>query len=169
MNLDLIRKVVPELIAQELVGVQPMSLYADYAFSRHQQFDVRNSMLNMRQQHVNVDRLQLIAALQAGLETHKVEYAEATKDYEKAVVKFLEEATERAKRRNFTDLVLRLQKPENHVKDYTNVIELLEVSVDETIQLDSEAFRAYYKGEWNWKASFGASASALKTYLGGNV
>lgn len=123
-------------------------------------------MLNIRQQHVNVNRLQLIEALQAGLATHKVEYAEAMKDYEAAVIKFLEEATARAKSGNFTDLVLRLQKPENHTKDYTNVIELLEVSVDETIQLDSEAFRAYYKGEWGWKAAFGASATALKSYLG---
>lgn len=124
-------------------------------------------MLNMRQQTVNVDRLQLIAALKSGLEAHRAEYAEAKADYDVAVVKFLSEALERAKAGNHSDLVLRLTKPENHTRDYTNIIELLEVSVDETIQLDSDAFRAYYKGEWSWKSAFGASASTLKSYLAG--
>ena len=73
-------------------------------------------MLNMQRQLVNVDRLQLIEALRTGLSTHKVEYSEAKKDYEAAVVKFLEEATARAKSGNFQDLVLRLTKPENHEK-----------------------------------------------------
>lgn len=166
--MDLIRKVIPQLMAAELVGVQPMNFkgLSDFIPSLYSpNNEVRNSMLSLRQQSVNVDRHQLIQALRDGLETHKVEYVEAIKDYEKAVVKFLEEATERAKRRNFNDLVLRLQKPENHEKDYTNVIELLEVSVDETIQLDADSFRAYYKGEWGWKASFGLAASSLKSYL----
>ena len=122
-------------------------------------------MMNLRQQLVNVNRLELIAALEAGLENHRREYVEAKSDYEKAVVKFLEEAVSRAKSGNFTDLVLRLSEPSNHEKDYTNVIEMLTHSVDETIQLDSEAFRAYFKGEWCWKTMFGATASALKGYL----
>lgn len=126
-------------------------------------------MLNMQRQLVNVDRLQLIEALRTGLSTHKVEYSEAKKDYEAAVVKFLEEATARAKSGNFQDLVLRLTKPENHEKDYTNVIELLEVSVDATIQLDSDAFRAYYKGEWGWKRSFTEASASLKSYLGASL
>lgn len=126
-------------------------------------------MFNMRQQLVNVSRIELIEALKAGLAAHKVEYVEAKKDYAVAVVKFLEEALHRAECGDHSDLVLRLPKPENHERDYTNAIEMLEQSVDDSIQLDSESFRAYFKGEWSWKRSFAESAVALKGYLGGAI
>lgn len=126
-------------------------------------------MMNLRQQTVTVDRLKLIAALQSGLEAHRIEYAEAKADYIAAVKKFMSEANERAQAGDFTNLVLRLTKPDNREKDYTNVIEMLEESVSETIQLDSDTFRAYYKGEWSWKGAFEASASSLKSYLSGGI
>jgi hypothetical protein len=44
--------------------------------------------------------------------------------------------------------------PQNHEKDFLEVIEMLEMSVDENINLDAESFRAYIKNEWSWTNGF---------------
>jgi hypothetical protein len=44
--------------------------------------------------------------------------------------------------------------PQSYASQYQQVIDMLEYSVDETINLDSQAFRAYVKDEWAWKGSF---------------
>lgn len=123
-------------------------------------------MMNLRQQTVNVDRLKLIEALNAGLEKHRKQYAESKKDYEAAVILFLGEAHERAKNGVFKNLQLTLREPENHEETYRNVIEMLGVSVDETIQLDTEAYKAYYRNEWPWTKGFLESSLAFKAALG---
>lgn len=122
-------------------------------------------MMNLRNQSVNVDRVELICVLRAGLEVHRAEYAEARAEYEAAVVVFMTEALERAKSGNFRDLVLRLSAPVNHAQEYIDVIEMLEVSVDETIQLDKDSFRAFYRNEWSWSSGFAESMASYKTTL----
>lgn len=126
-------------------------------------------MLNLRHQHVNVNRHALIDALRTGLDLHRVQYAQAKVEYEAAVVVFLGEALARAQAGVFKDLILRLSPPQNHAADYLDVIEMLEVSVDETVQLDRDAYKAYYRNEWSWSTGFLESASAYKTTLGGGL
>jgi hypothetical protein len=43
---------------------------------------------------------------------------------------------------------------------------MLEYSVDETLTLDADTFRAYFKGEWAWKARFNDIIGSTKAYLG---
>lgn len=124
-------------------------------------------MLNMRQQSVNVDRLELISALEKGLEMHRLQLAESKADYAAAVVKFMGDAYERAKSGDFKNLTLMLREPENHEADYLDIIEMMQVSVDKTIQLDKESYKAFYRNEWSWSSNLLASAMAYKTALGG--
>jgi len=126
-------------------------------------------MLNMRQQSVNVSRLELIAALEKGLEMHRAQFMESLADYKAAVVKFMGEAYERAQAGNFKNLTLMLREPENHEADYLDIIEMMQVSVDDTIQLDKESYKAFYRNEWSWSSNLIASAIAYKTALGGQL
>ena len=48
----------------------------------------------------------------------------------------------------------RLPVPESHEKDYTQVIRMLEMSVDETTTLKSDEFACYVMDDWGWKESF---------------
>jgi len=43
-----------------------------------------------------------------------------------------------------------LTEPSNHVKDYDRVITMLEMSVDDTITLDAQAFDRYVMDNWDW-------------------
>jgi hypothetical protein len=42
-----------------------------------------------------------------------------------------------------------LTEPSNHVKDYDRVITMLEMSVDDTIPLDAQAFDRYVMDNWD--------------------
>lgn len=122
-------------------------------------------MLNLRQQTVNVKRTDLIAALKQGLDLHKAQYTEALNDYHTAVITFLRSAVERVELDgDYSDVVLKLSSPENKEKEYLDVIEMLEVSVDETIQLDKESYKAFYKNEWPWTQNFLALAASYKAF-----
>lgn len=125
-------------------------------------------MINLRDQQVNVNRLELIEAIKKGLEIHKAKYKESLEDYKEAVKIFMREALVRAEAEDFKDLVLTIQAPFNKESEYLDVIEMLEVSVDETIQLDKESYKAFYKNEWSWTGMFEASASLYKTVIGGS-
>lgn len=122
-------------------------------------------MLTMHSQSVNVDRLKLIEALKNGLALHQTEYEESRKDYEKAVLGSLEKMLLRAKNGDFSDVDLKIKPPVDHSIDYQDMIEMLEVSVDATINLDRDSYKAYYKNEWSWSKQFKVASAMIKGML----
>jgi len=115
-------------------------------------------MMNIRQRSVNVERFALLIKLRENLEIHKKEYAEALTEFHarllsdlKTAVKKVESTENIDKLRNFR---INVPFPLSHAKEYEEVIEMLEMSVDDTINLDAESFKAYIKNEWAWSASF---------------
>lgn len=118
-------------------------------------------MMNIRQRSVNVSRVELLFKLRENLELHRREYAEAVLEYRARLEEDLAIALKKVKKVDAADTekVLKgfnfcISFPQNHEKDYVEVIEMLEMSVDENINLDSESFRAYIKNEWSWKGHF---------------
>ena len=124
-------------------------------------------MMNIRQRSVNVNRLELLTKLRANLAVHKAEYAEALAEYQqrllddlKLAAKKVSKVTDPNELKNFRFSV---PFPQNHEADYAEVIEMLDMSVDETINLDSESFKAYIKNEWHWQTQFTAAKMAYVT------
>jgi hypothetical protein len=112
--------------------------------------------LGLHSQSVNVSRVKLLAALKENLAKHRKDYAEAIINYRLALKADLVEALNQA-----NDPEFRLEKinvdfshPKSYANQYQQVIDMLDFSVDETINLDSQAFRAYIKDEWAWKGDF---------------
>lgn len=126
-------------------------------------------MINLRQQTVNVRRSALIEALRKGLELHRAQFIEADLDYKAAVLAHQEAARARTASGDFSDFRIRmnLHEPENKSQEYVDVIEMMEVSVDDVVQIDKDAFKAFYKNEWPWTAGFLAASAGYKTALGG--
>lgn len=119
-------------------------------------------MLNLRTQTVNVSRTDLLANLYANFESHKAEYKQAMLDYQAKVIADLSAALARAEAGDFTKVTVRVDRPESHEQDFIDVIGMLEMSVDETINLDSEAFKAYFRNEWPWKRQFDMLMASYK-------
>ena len=121
-------------------------------------------MMNIRQRSVNVSRDELLKKLKANLEVHRKEYQEALIEYHTRLQEDLRLALKKVGNvQNIQDLEhfhFHIPFPQNHEKDYEEVIEMLEMSVDATINLDSESFKAYIKNEWNWQHHFLDSKAA---------
>lgn len=123
-------------------------------------------MLSLRSRSVNVNRLDLIEAIKRGKDLHLQAYAEAQSDYQINVSVFLTEAVRRVSLGDFTQVKIPFDPPVLRSAEYDEVIEMMEVSVDETINLDAESYKAYYKNEWPWTRSFLESAQMYKSMLG---
>lgn len=121
-------------------------------------------MMNIRQRSVNVDRLELLAKLHENLAIHRAEYAEALGEFRERLVEDLKLASKKvAKTENVEDLAdfsFTVTFPRNHEEDYVDVIEMLEMSRDQSINLDAESFKAYIKNEWQWQQHFRMAKAA---------
>mgnify|MGYP003496371332 CR=1 FL=1 len=56
-----------------------------------------------------------------------------------------------------------LLKPVSYEQDYTQIIEMLEMSVDKEIEITATEFQAYVKDKWSWKTNLNLS---FGTYIG---
>jgi hypothetical protein len=112
--------------------------------------------VGLHSQSVNVSRLTLLSSLRSNLEKHKHDYTEAVINYRLALQADLTTALVQANDPNsrLDKIRVDFSHPQSYASQYQQVIDMLEYSVDETINLDSQAFRAYVKDEWSWKGSF---------------
>lgn len=123
--------------------------------------------MNIRQRSVNVSRIELLEKLKQNLEVHRKEYQEALVEFHTRLQEDLRLAHKKVSNiKNVEDLKkfsFDVSFPQNHEQDYLDVIEMLEMSVDDTINLDSESFKAYIKNEWNWQHHFRAAKMSYAT------
>lgn len=116
----------------------------------------------------------LISALKVNLESYKVQFAEAVELYQARLLLELKEAYDIVNASPLTIEILNhvrviFAPPMDHENDYIEILEMLEMSVDETINLDAESFRAYIKNDWNWSASLNTSILSNKQYIAGKL
>lgn len=107
---------------------------------------------------ITVDKLDLLEKLKANRNEHRKIFLEAQTGFRQAAIRELDSMladarTPDKKIRRTVNLV----EPVDQTKDYDRAIAMLQMSVDETIQLDEHDFRAYVQDEWNWKAQFNSS------------
>jgi len=114
-------------------------------------------MLDMRSQSVNVNRLALLVALKENRQQHQKIYLAAIADFKNEKLQALRVAmaeVEKDEHPEKSNLTVSVPKPVSYLKDYDQVIDMMEMSVDENINLDSASFQAYVKDNWSWKGSF---------------
>ena len=109
---------------------------------------------------VRVDKFELIKQITENLAFHTEEFGEAILGWQEKFFKTigelnaamlegqLDRAEEVAKRlRNLT-------KPQSHIEEYEEVLEMLEASQDEEFVLDASDFNKYWRDNWRWKDGF---------------
>lgn len=111
-------------------------------------------MLNLRNKSVNVNRISLLETLKQNREIHVREFDAAEGGYQQAMLDKLADTVKKVKKGEVKELSISLPRPRSYEKEYTETIEMLEMSVDENINLDAESFRAYFKDEWAWSSGF---------------
>ena len=123
-------------------------------------------MMHHGNRTVNVKRVELLAALKSNLAEHRAQYAEAVIDYRAKVLSDLKAKIKQVNAASDADLVklasVHLQPPQNHETDYTEMIDLFSVSIDENINLDHQSFKSFFKNEWSWTSQFVALSASYK-------
>ncbi len=115
---------------------------------------------------VKVEKKELLGIVRDNKKKHVKEFDEAVKDYKKAAVKVAKEHVELAKTGDL-DQIAKIkampQRPTSYEKDYDRAIRMLELSVEDTIELEEDIFNQLVLDEWTWKHAFTASSALYKT------
>jgi CO dehydrogenase/acetyl-CoA synthase alpha subunit len=123
-------------------------------------------MITQGRHSVNVSRKDLLAKLKENVAIHKKDYAEALIGYKIKLVADLKAALEIAEKTPLEKIqslsAPRYDYPRNYESEYNEIIDMMEVSVDDVIQLDSSSFKQYFKNEWAWSSQFNSSATLYK-------
>lgn len=116
---------------------------------------------------VKVKRDELLSKVRANREKHIQEYKDACDGYKDEALA--------AVKQGFTSLEKRIQQleagevialaavsfnlnvPQSHEQSYNQVIAMLEMSVDEVLEIQSDEFACYVMDDWDWRQSFEAT------------
>lgn len=108
---------------------------------------------------ITVKKTTLLEALKKNLEKHVAEFRVTRAGYEIAFVEKAEALLAEARKGNFEVTRIDLEKPHSHERDYTRVINMLTMSIDEEIKISDTQFSQYVEDEWSWKGAFMAANS----------
>jgi hypothetical protein len=108
---------------------------------------------------VKVQKDELQKRVKENRDSHRSVYEQALDGYHKAVVEWLEVQLDRAKAGKAFDLYFNQPMPEDHTADYDNVLDMLDMSTEDEIELSNQEFRQYVRDEWGWKHAFTETAS----------
>lgn len=119
---------------------------------------------------VTVKKNDLIDILQENRKRHVEIFKEAYEEYRKQYIEYLREAMRLAQGPG------RVLTPDNYpseprcyVKSYDLAIEMMEMSIDETVDLSEQDFRRYVRDEWEWKDDFFLSNSSYSSSSSSSV
>lgn len=112
---------------------------------------------------IKVQKLDLLKKLIDNRNKHLLEYDEAVAGFKKSVIEELQSYLDRAIKGKSVRTTITFDEPRCHEDEYSTVIEMLEMSVDEEIYITMNEFRQYVQDKWHWKESF--SVTNMK-YIG---
>jgi len=100
---------------------------------------------------VSVKKAELVKVLTTNRDIHKKEHEEALQGYLILVTKALKKKLKKVEAGKEFDLnFYNLVKPENHEDDYQNVIDMLGVTGQESVDITMDDYQKYYKNNWSW-------------------
>jgi len=117
-------------------------------------------MQNYGMEVVKVDKTKLLKILRANRDEHRSIFLESLDGYHKAALKALQERIEDAKNNNKkVSLIFALEQPQDQTKQYSRVIKMLEMSIDDEVKLTQQEFANYVMDDWSWMDQFLTSNS----------
>jgi Sec7-like guanine-nucleotide exchange factor len=103
---------------------------------------------------VKVKKVDLVKVLQTNRDIHQEAFNVALAGYKISVEKELKSKLKDLKAGKDFDLHIHLLKPISYVKQYNDVIGMLEISSEEEVSITMEEYLKYYKNEWEWQSSW---------------
>lgn len=109
--------------------------------------------------NVTVNTLWLLGVVKKNREAHRDEYEKAFEGYREECIRCLQENLDALKSGAIRRVVISEDAPDDHTKDYTRVLEMLNASVDDQVTLTAMEFSNFALDEWGWKEMWVTSNS----------
>ena len=103
---------------------------------------------------VRVNRDNLLAIVLKNRASHRKLFEEALEGWKNAVINALTVAVDEAKKGKNFHTSFNLPRPSDHTNDYDCVIDMLEMSVDDVLEIENSLFRQYVRDDWSWTQDF---------------
>ena len=116
---------------------------------------------------VKMNKLKLLEIVKDNLRKHVSEFEESVVDYRKLVLKICQENLEIAESgdtKKFKDMKHLPASPISYENSYKRAIRMLELSIEDTIEVEEDVFNQLVLDEWDWKHSFSASNAMYKSF-----
>ena len=112
-----------------------------------------------------IDKTKLIATLKANRERHVKQFEDADRGYRQLVVIKLRELSERIETGDQVCLGVRLdaEGPESHAEDYERAIQMCEMSMEQSVELDEHDFETLVLDKWTWSKAFSSSSASYSS------
>lgn len=127
-------------------------LEAFYCIDSHD--ELTNGMKQIR-----VEKVKLLEILKKNRSEHRGIFIEAQKKFRQVAIKALDaqlKAARSGKPFVLTNLAV-LEAPQDHTADYDRSIQMLEMSVDDSITVDEREFQNYVQDIWQWSREWAVS------------
>ena len=115
---------------------------------------------------VKMNRLELLAIVKQNATKHVADYDEAVEDYKLAVAKIAKanlKLANTAELEQIRKMKTIPQSPANYADNYSRAIRMLELSIEDTIDVEEHIFNQLVLDEWGWKQQFVAQSAMYKT------
>jgi hypothetical protein len=115
---------------------------------------------------IKMNRLELLAIVQANKITHVAEFIEAVEDYKKLVLQIAQGNAKLAKTADleqFKKIKAQPAPPNSYENDYKRAIRMLELSVEDVIEVEEDVFNQLVLDEWHWKRQFTVANTMYKS------
>lgn len=106
---------------------------------------------------VRINKGDLVEKLTANRKNHRAQFEKAFEGYRQECIKLLTENLNLLK--DGRNIVVKFyeQAPEDHTDDYDTILNMLNMSVDTSIELTHQEFQQYVEDNWNWRENWAAS------------
>lgn len=116
---------------------------------------------------VRVERKKVLETLKENRESHLQEYNDAITGWREQIQQMVDSLngdTEGLSDDELQSRVLEIKdevydRPQSHVDQYDQYIEMLETSLDDELELTQEQFAKFMRDDWSWKSQFRASSA----------
>jgi len=114
---------------------------------------------------IKVTTKDLIDKVRKNREQHALDFTKAEKGFIMDCEVKLKAAMKEVKRGDVPDTI-RFEQPTCHTDDYDAILDMLEMSVDEELEITYEQFQRYARDKWDWSANFNELATFYNSYVG---
>ena len=115
---------------------------------------------------IKMNRLELLEIVRANKEKHIAEFVESVTDFKNLVLTVAQANVKLAKTgelEQFKKIKATPQAPVSYEDSYKRAIRMLELSVEDTIEVEEDIFNQLVLDEWTWKRQFTMSNTMYKT------